>query len=230
MEDVEHLWHLSLVIQIFAVECKSEYDGSRSPGWRGWVGSRGDVWMRKSVLGSLLSVKKCQWHQTQKKRQQFRFQIVFRDYLLLKILCWSRHCLSLPLSDAEPSGSTFTPCSNGSSLQPSLTPQKCVCGLSLILIPQGDPLRRHLWTLSGHLSSLSGHSAGVLVATGGIKWAGPAGVLGATVTALILTDSHSSKIPWTRVCLTSGIWWRVLSLVMPSSQTLSSPHGPEPSQ
>lgn len=57
-------------------------------------------------------------------------------------------------------------------------------------MPQGDPLRGPLCK-----PHFEGRPAGVLMATGGVKWAGPAGVLGAIVTALTLMDAHSSKIP-----------------------------------
>lgn len=213
MGDVEHQWHLSLLIQIFADECKREYEGSQSHGW-GDEQQRGHVNKEISFREPLINQEMPVAPDT-KKEQKFRFQIVFRDYLFpqdfvpeqalpaFATWCWA-HWQHLPSLQHWKLFAAF-PSSPGMCLWPQAWSWSSKGTL------WGDPYAT---------TTLRGCSAGVLMATGGVKWAGPAGLLGAVVTSFILLDSHSSKIPWTHVCLTFGIWWRVLSLIMPSSHTI----------
>lgn len=82
-------------------------------------------------------------------------------------------------------------------------PRNVSVALGLILIPQGDPLRGPLCN-----PHFEGALYRVPVATEAVKWAGPAGILGAIVSALILMVSHSLKIPWRQVCLN---FWHLMA-------------------
>lgn len=178
---------MSLLIQVFADECKSEYEGSQSPGLGGGQ-QRGhlneEITFREPLISQEMPVA------PDTKKAKIQISNCIQGFPVPSGFCARAGIACLCHLMLNPRAAPSLPAAVEALCSHPFLPRKVSVAPGLILMPQGDPLRGPLCK-----PHFEGRPAGVLMATGGVKWAGPAGVLGAIVTALTLMDAHSSKIP-----------------------------------